>query len=299
VGIRFRCHQCGHELHVKDFQGGKRGKCPACEMRFRIPQSDAEFSIPLESEPGRIANGTSLGGGGNSNPSGGSQKGSQNPASRTPATSPSGPVSRSPSPEDATSQPSVASTAARSHAVSTSSPAAPTGARPAGISASSAVTKSEPVEPRGATRAVVDKPQAVLEAPGATWYVRPPSGGQYGPAPADVFLEWLSESRVTRDSLVWREGWPQWLIASDAFEDYFGPTPDANSALPTSARLAAGSPVIPQANSANLAATESSLDRNRLMRKVKRRRQYIVLISLLAALAIALVLALIYVLSRG
>ncbi len=50
MGIRFRCHQCGYELHVKDFQGGKRSRCPECETKFRIPTASAELSIPLEGE---------------------------------------------------------------------------------------------------------------------------------------------------------------------------------------------------------------------------------------------------------
>ena len=48
MGIRFRCHQCGQELHVKDFQGGKRSKCPECETKFRIPAESADYSIPVD-----------------------------------------------------------------------------------------------------------------------------------------------------------------------------------------------------------------------------------------------------------
>ena len=51
MGIRFRCHQCGHELHVKDFQGGKRSKCPECDTRFRIPLETGLRSIPLDNSP--------------------------------------------------------------------------------------------------------------------------------------------------------------------------------------------------------------------------------------------------------
>lgn len=48
MGIRFRCHHCETELHVKDFQGGKRGRCPECKGKFRIPPSDAEHSLPAD-----------------------------------------------------------------------------------------------------------------------------------------------------------------------------------------------------------------------------------------------------------
>jgi hypothetical protein len=44
MGIRFQCHHCGLDLHVKDFQAGKRGRCPQCKGVFRVPASDAKFS---------------------------------------------------------------------------------------------------------------------------------------------------------------------------------------------------------------------------------------------------------------
>jgi len=55
----------------------------------------------------------------------------------------------------------------------------------------------------------------LAESPQAVWYVRPRSGGQYGPASADVLRSWIGEGRVAGDSLVWREGWPQWQLASE------------------------------------------------------------------------------------
>ena len=49
------------------------------------------------------------------------------------------------------------------------------------------------------------------------WYVRPPSGGQFGPASGDLMRTWLSEGRVSADSLVWREGWRDWQEAGKVF----------------------------------------------------------------------------------
>lgn len=59
----------------------------------------------------------------------------------------------------------------------------------------------------------------ISEAPMAIWYVRPAGGGQYGPARGDVMRKWLGEGRVTTDSLVWREGWPDWRAANKVFPD--------------------------------------------------------------------------------
>jgi hypothetical protein len=49
------------------------------------------------------------------------------------------------------------------------------------------------------------------------WYVRPSSGGQYGPATSDIMRAWLAEDRIGADSLVWREGWRDWQTAADVF----------------------------------------------------------------------------------
>ncbi len=49
------------------------------------------------------------------------------------------------------------------------------------------------------------------------WYVRPASGGQFGPAPGELMKTWLSEGRVSADSLVWREGWRDWQEAAQVF----------------------------------------------------------------------------------
>ena len=103
------------------------------------------------------------------------------------------------------------------------------------------------------------------ESPGAVWYVRPASGGQFGPATADVMRGWLAEGRVGADTLVWREGWREWQEASATFPqlqpdeatEFFtglssgGITPSASTAggshvqpLPTQPRSNASSTVV-------------------------------------------------------
>jgi len=68
------------------------------------------------------------------------------------------------------------------------------------------------MNPPGA--AVIDP---LIEAGAAVWYVRPSSGGQYGPAGPDVMRQWLAENRIAGDSLVWREGWRDWKTAAEVF----------------------------------------------------------------------------------
>ncbi len=290
MGIRFRCHQCGHELHVKDFQGGKRGKCPACETRFRIPESDAECSIPLaddKSAPGAKI-GTALG----------TVAGARILLETAQETSLKGPGSLAGgSPPAVAASPVAKSTEAAPKVTEGPSPLAPSLKSP-----SSAREVSEATS----TLQQAGKPQAIVEAPGATWYVRPPSGGQFGPAPADIFEEWLNENRVTRDSLVWREGWPQWLIAADVFVDYFAAPfavspANSNPAIGSSVSKPGGLLVGGATTAAvvSVSAPESLGDRNRLARKLKRRRRYVMVISVLATLAVILVAALVFVLLRN
>jgi len=53
--------------------------------------------------------------------------------------------------------------------------------------------------------------------PNAVWYVRPASGGEFGPAKGDVMRRWIEEGRVGADSMVWCEGWTEWQIAGPIF----------------------------------------------------------------------------------
>jgi hypothetical protein len=81
---------------------------------------------------------------------------------------------------------------------------------------------------------------AIAEAPAAVWYVRPASGGQYGPASGQIMRSWLEQGRVAANSLVWRDGWSEWRSAADVF-------PELSERLP--APTAAGRPPsIPAAN---------------------------------------------------
>ena len=62
-----------------------------------------------------------------------------------------------------------------------------------------------------------DAPDPLTEAADAVWYVRPTSGGQFGPAGAEVMRTWLAEGRIAAETLVWREGWRDWREAGGVF----------------------------------------------------------------------------------
>jgi hypothetical protein len=80
------------------------------------------------------------------------------------------------------------------------------------------------------------------EAPQAIWYVRPPSGGQYGPARGDVMRKWLGEGRVSPDSLVWREGWGDWRTAAETFPSLGMVTPPMPAPVTPATYAASGTP---------------------------------------------------------
>ena len=48
MGIRFACHVCGKQLNIKRDLAGKRGVCPKCQSRFRIPLENTVQSTPVE-----------------------------------------------------------------------------------------------------------------------------------------------------------------------------------------------------------------------------------------------------------
>jgi len=80
------------------------------------------------------------------------------------------------------------------------------------------IAKNQPSVPMDAGN--VGAPlDALAQAPEAIWYVRPPSGGQYGPASSKVMQAWLAEGRITPDSQVWREGWKDWRQAIEVFPE--------------------------------------------------------------------------------
>jgi hypothetical protein len=361
VGIRFRCHHCEHELNLKNFQAGRRARCPACSGRFRVPTTSCDFSTPLEDDEQELAS-TAL-------------RADQPGADRAEAApsfdlkQPTGDLERfkRPAAEPAASEavaslpattkkpgskkrtvgnatnleaplqkPAPRNAAAQADAAQAA--AAPTAAVPAQSSAG-APTSGEPQA--GSAARSSGMPRAIAEAPQAVWYVRPPSGGQFGPADSATFYHWMQENRVAREAYVWRDGWPQWMIAGEAFEEYYGPrwlvpdTPTASAeptepdaAIVDASVISTGAPGLSGANIASvsgdaglgLSLPASEADRasslaaplatalatdslapvaaplRPLGRRKRRRTNYTVGISILAIVAIALVVILIAVL---
>jgi hypothetical protein len=253
VGIRFRCHHCESELHVKDFQGGKRGRCPQCQGRFRVPLSDADHSLP---------------------PDGSVNDGSANEEAQL---------------ENAT----------------TSSTASDVQTRQSTVEQTKRQTTEQSRSPSQTLSVGVGKPQQLNEFPEAKWFVRPSSGGQFGPATNDSMWQWLQENRIDHSSLVWREGWNDWLESAEVFADFYATAevPAESPGLPTSrledepvgSKLQQAQATTNAMNGKDSPAPLS--ERNRALRKQKRRRNYAVMIAILSVVMLALIVALVLVLS--
>ncbi|MEM1228463.1 MAG: DUF4339 domain-containing protein [Planctomycetota bacterium] len=142
MGIRFACHGCGKRLNIKSELAGRRGICPACAIRFRIPNHDCETSTPIETS--ETDDDVSL-------------------------------------------------------------------ARKSSVSVTNSTNGS-------ASDTAVSQEPAVFGGRNTTWYVRPPSGGQYGPADGPTMRQWLGEGRVAETSMVWRDGWNDWRAARSTFD---------------------------------------------------------------------------------
>lgn len=303
MGIRFRCHHCESELHVKDFQAGRRGRCPECGGPFRIPLEDAPHSLDPQlklPEPGASI----------------SQAKPDLTAPEKAAEAQAETRAEAVGAADAASQ-----TAGSATATSRKATAASGSAKAAGDNAGSATAASNsaaPADSPSAESAAPDLPppppppapappqpalpRALQVAVDGKWYVRPPSGGQYGPAASTTMWQWLTENRVGRDALVWTEGWPEWVIAETAFDDFFTAAPSLPADVPPApvsgtGKLTEHTSAPSQTAAAAVAPAEPLLsDRNRAERKQKRRRNYTLMIVGLSVIMLILIATLIFVL---
>ncbi len=231
MGIRFYCPN-GHKLNVKEFQGGRKGICPYCGTKIQIPTESTRPPTERTRRPGPqegIAAGRPVDETGGSGPDLGPE-----PAAGISAGVPGG--QRVP---ETPAEPAPVGSAASAPAVA--SPVELPAADPAPRSAAAVAPQSlpaaeravSPAEPAGPAPAgsvtAASSPAAdpLAEAGDAVWYVRPGSGGQFGPAGNEVMRSWLQQGRVGADSLVWREGWPDWREAGKVFPQLGAGRPDS------------------------------------------------------------------------
>ncbi|HEV3021041.1 MAG TPA: DUF4339 domain-containing protein, partial [Pirellulales bacterium] len=223
---------------------GKRGRCPRCNEKI---------SIPAESEPAEGAVATAL-------------EQAVVPAGAKWTT---GPVPVKAPVSARVSAPGKSSAPAKAKA------GGPAPGTPAPAAANSPAQTAQPLkQPDPNSHAVAPSaaaatrptpgpaPDPISEAPQLQWYVMPPgASSQYGPAAGDAFRSWIQEGRVTSESLVWRQDWPEWKRAGNVFPELdrsggIGPRLPAEPglAIPTAAgAFPTAAAVLPAHDAATLA----------------------------------------------
>ena len=166
---------------------------------------------------------------------------------------------------------------------------------------------SDAIAEREAPGASAGRRDPIAEVPHLHWYVLPPgSMTKYGPAPGDMMRSWISEGRVAEESLVWREGWPQWRVASAVFTQFsvagraeVGVVTNQTHQPPANARAAApiGGPVVLGIDDiAPQVSAESAVGRHSTPKRT--RNQTNLIVGLLATLVLVLLPLLIYVMMQ-
>jgi len=175
MGVRFACHACSKRLNIKTELAGRRGICPSCAVRFRIPTHDTETSTPVSGQDAL---------------------------------------------DDSGSSDSVFTDEGKTAVGRTNGAATATAARPSATTQTTATTNTPRPESNLSPQHALPQPsdpgptlEQVLGGGQATWYVRPPSGGQYGPADGPTLGQWIQEGRVSETAMIWRDGWPDWRNA--------------------------------------------------------------------------------------
>lgn len=261
MGIRFSCHGCSKPLNIKNDLAGRRGRCPECSIRFRIPLTDAEFSTPLEKN--RPANAESQA----AAPTQGSR-----PSDVLGVTGQDAVVPQSSSGQSSSGQSDV------------------------GVQAT-LVAAPKPTSG--------DEIDLLASDPTAAWYVRPPSGGQYGPADADVLQGWIDEGRVAKTALIWRDGWPQWREAVAAFPEIAKSLPgsangDSNDIFPDGIGASTLPAPISVEKTTRVVSSDLAGDAKIGAARQKRSSRRVTLVAVLATLVVALIATLVIVAStRG
>ena len=166
MGIRFKCHLCHSPLNVKNDLAQKRGVCPKCNGKFRIPMESQDFSLSLDA-----------------------------------------PVSNS----------TKALSYLDSEIISANSVAVkPTEAKK---------TSQEPSLLKPAAYDATNREQIETEqTPSMTdelYFVRPPSGGEYGPADKATIELWVTQRRITSETMICKLGASQWKKAREVFASLF------------------------------------------------------------------------------
>jgi hypothetical protein len=137
--------------------------------------------------------------------------------------------------------------------------------------------------------------------------VRPAAGGQFGPATTEAFQQWIEDGRVAVDSWVWRTGWADWKAGGEALAQIpVRPSPSASSAMAPTPEPSIVAPVVPHDRpvvtaealvgaAAHIEPASADVRRAEIKRRKDKVRK---LSTILALVALAMLMALVFVLAR-
>ena len=184
----------GHRVKVKDELAGRKGICPTCAARFRIP---------AKAPPATTAGG------------------------------PVG-VAALPTARVIPIDPLVAASLPMARAIDEAETGATAGRRPDHADAAPdfvlladededarepVVAATPPTAEPDAPARAEPAPVAFDERPDLVWYVAIRGGSPSAPLAGPAFRAWLESGAATVDHVVWRSDWPDWRPLGDVFPD--------------------------------------------------------------------------------
>jgi len=206
MGIEAYCPN-GHRIKVKDSFAGKKGVCPTCGMKFRIPRETDQ----QEASPSKPVAGADV----------------QTPLPSVAAAGTSPPLAQLLSLD-----PRIVATLPRAVACNVAayrgpqqpvaepsdSPAWPAFDQQPKQSEASPHTESrlEP-EPAWNVPAPPDLHPAIADRTDLVWSIAFAGGEPTAPMSAESMQAWLDSQQPTGEEYVWRSDWPEWLPFGDVF----------------------------------------------------------------------------------
>jgi hypothetical protein len=194
MGIVSYCPN-GHRVKVKDFQAGRRGLCPTCGAKFRIPAASTGPGAPETARPAAA----------------GSPLEPELPLARFVPLDPAavGTLPRALPFGSARAAALAAATALEQHKADN-------------IQERERPFESEPVAPEEFASATSPPLHpAIADRPNLSWRIAYPGGEPSEPVDAVTMQEWLAGGLAEGNELVWRADWADWLPVRDVFAEFF------------------------------------------------------------------------------
>lgn len=212
MGIVARCPN-GHRIKVKDELAGRKGICPTCSARFRIPRKDSAPEATADSPAGAL---------------------DRPPMARVVSLDPLAlmalPKAYALDEADAvdTAEPLVELSDAVPDFAPADSDAAVAGFAGAEESVDESiddVAGDDTLTDDASANEAQPLHAALDERPDLAWCVAVRGGAPSAPLDTEALRTWLESGEASVDHVVWRQDWPEWRPIQDVFPDAVPPGP--------------------------------------------------------------------------